>query len=69
MKIAPYFLLGQFSPRNFATSAALLPLAIAANFLGIWLVHKTPQERFYQISYVLMFLISLGLLWQGWRGL
>jgi uncharacterized protein len=69
MKVAPYFLLGQFSPRNFATSAALLPLAIAANFLGIWLVHKTPQERFYQISYVLMFLISLGLLWQGWRSL
>ena len=69
MKIAPYFLLGQFSSRNFATSLALLPLAIAANFLGIWLVRKTPQERFYQISYVLMFLISLGLLWQGWRSL
>jgi uncharacterized membrane protein YfcA len=69
MKIAPYFLLGQFSPRNFATSLALLPLAIVTNFLGIWLVRKTPQERFYQISYVLMFLISLGLLWQGWRTL
>lgn len=69
MKIVPYFLLGQFSPRNFATSLALLPLAIAANFVGIWLVRKTPQERFYQISYVLMFLISLGLLWQGWRSL
>jgi uncharacterized protein len=69
MKILPYFALGQFSPRNFATSLALLPLAIATNFLGIWLVRKTPQERFYQISYLLMFLISLALLWQGWRGL
>jgi uncharacterized membrane protein YfcA len=69
MKVLPYFALGQFSPRNFATSLALLPLAIAANFLGIWLVRKTPQERFYQISYLLMFLISLALLWQGWRGL
>jgi uncharacterized protein len=69
MKVLPYFLLGQFSPRNFATSLALLPLAIAANFLGIWLVRKTPQERFYQISYLLMFLISLALLWQGLRGL
>jgi uncharacterized protein len=67
MKIVPYFLLGQFSVRNFATSLALLPLAIAANFLGIWLVHKTPTERFYQIAYILMFLISLVLLWQGWR--
>ena len=32
MKIGPYFLLGQFSLRNFATSMALLPLAVAANF-------------------------------------
>jgi hypothetical protein len=69
MKVLPYFFLGQFSPRNFATSLALLPLAVVANFLGIWLVRKTPQERFYQISYMLMFLISLGLLWQGWRSL
>jgi uncharacterized membrane protein YfcA len=69
LKVLPYFFLGQFSPRNFATSLALLPLAVAANFLGIWLVYKTPQDRFYQISYVLMFVISLGLLWQGWRSL
>jgi uncharacterized protein len=69
MKVLPYFLLGQFSPRNFATSLALLPLAIATNFLGIWLVRKTPQERFYQISYLLMALISVALLWQGWRTL
>jgi uncharacterized protein len=69
MKIVPYFVLGQFSPRNFATSAALLPLAVAANFFGIWLVRKTPTERFYQITYLLMFSISLALLWQGAAGL
>jgi uncharacterized membrane protein YfcA len=69
MKIVPYFALGQFSTRNFATSIALLPLAVAANLLGIWLVHRTPTERFYQFAYVLMFLISLALLWQGWSGL
>ncbi len=69
MKIAPYFALGQFSTRNFATSVVLLPLAVAANFLGIWLVRKTPTEMFYRIAYVLMFLISLVLLWQGTRGL
>jgi uncharacterized protein len=68
MKIVPYFTLGQFSKRNFATSAALLPLAVAANFFGIWLVRKTPTERFYRIAYLLMLLISLTLLWQGWRG-
>jgi len=69
IKIVPYMALGQFSPRNLATSAALLPLAVAANFLGIWLVRKTPTEHFYRIAYVLMFVISIILLWQGWRGL
>ncbi len=68
MKIVPYFALGQFSPRNLATSVVLLPLAIATNFLGIWLVRKTPTEQFYQIAYLLMFAIALGLLWQGARG-
>jgi uncharacterized membrane protein YfcA len=68
LKVGPYLLLGQFSTRNFATSLVLLPLAVAANFAGIWLVHKTPQDRFYRIAYVLMFLISLGLLWQGYSG-
>ena len=69
MKVIPYFALGQFSMRNFATSVVLLPLAIGANFLGIWLVRRTPTERFYQIAYLLMLLISLALLWQGCRGL
>ena len=69
MKVVPYLALGQFSPKNLATSAALLPLAVAANFFGIWLVRKTPTEAFYRIAYVLMFLIAIALLFQGVRGL
>jgi len=68
MKIVPYFALGQFSPRNLATSVVLLPLAVATNFLGIWLVRKTPTEQFYKIAYFLMLLIAVALLWQGARG-
>jgi hypothetical protein len=68
MKIVPYFALGQFSPRNLATSAVLLPLAVATNFLGIWLVRKTPTEAFYRIAYLLMLVIAIALLWQGASG-
>jgi len=71
MKIAPYFALGQFSTTNLATSAVLLPLAVATNFLGIWLVRRTPTVLFYKIAYVLVFLISLELMRSGattlWR--
>jgi uncharacterized membrane protein YfcA len=65
LKIGPYFALGQFSTANFATSVLLLPVAIAANFLGIWLVRRTPTGLFYQIAYVLVFLISLELIRSG----
>ncbi len=65
MKLVPYFALGQFSPRTLATSAVLLPFAIASNFLGLWLARRTPTELFYKIAYLLMLVISLALIWQG----
>jgi hypothetical protein len=65
LKIVPYFMLGQFSSQNLTTSLVLLPLAIVANFAGIWLVKHMPTKLFYQISYVLLLVVSLGLLWQG----
>jgi uncharacterized protein len=69
MKLVPYFALGQFTAQNLATSALLLPLAVAANFLGIWLVRRVPHETFYKIAYALMFLISLELIRSGVMGL
>jgi uncharacterized membrane protein YfcA len=72
MKIIPYFALGQFSAAGLWTSAALVPLAVATNLLGIWLVRRTPQELFYRLAYIMMFLIALELIRQGgmtlWRG-
>jgi uncharacterized membrane protein YfcA len=65
LKIVPYFALGQFSTTNLASSIVLLPVAVAANFLGIWLVRRTPTGLFYQIAYVLIFLISLELIRSG----
>jgi uncharacterized membrane protein YfcA len=72
MKIVPYSALDQFTAQNLATSALLLPFAIVTNFMGIWLVRRTPTELFYKIAYVLMFVISAELMRSGltsiWRG-
>jgi uncharacterized protein len=65
MKIAPYFMLAQFSARNLATSLLLLPIAVAANFAGIWLVKTVPTAQFYRITYVLLFILGSILAWQG----
>jgi uncharacterized membrane protein YfcA len=65
MKVAPYMALGQFSTSGLATSAALIPVAIASNFFGIWLVRVTPEALFYKLTNVLVLLIGIELTRQG----
>ena len=65
MKVAPYIGLGQFSTAGLATSVALFPLAIACNFLGIWLVRITPEAMFYSITNWIVFLLGCELTRQG----
>jgi uncharacterized protein len=65
MKIAPYMALGQFSTRNLVTSAMLLPCAVATNLIGIRLVRVLPTDAFYRVAYILIFFMSLALMWQG----
>ena len=65
MKIVPYFALGQFSTAGLMTSFALFPLAIACNFLGIYLVRVTPEAMFYRITNVIVLVLGLELTRQG----
>ena len=69
MRVVPYFALGHLTRDNLMISLALLPLAIAANFLGFWLVLRISTELFYRIAYALMFLISAAIFAQGVTGL
>lgn len=65
MKLVPYFALGQFSTSGLVTSAALIPIAVASNFLGIWLVRVTPEAMFYKLTNVLVLLLGLELTRRG----
>jgi uncharacterized membrane protein YfcA len=69
MRVVPYFALGHLTRDNLMISLTLLPLAIAANFLGFWLVLRISTELFYRISYVLIFVISGAIFVQGVAGL
>jgi uncharacterized membrane protein YfcA len=70
-KVPAYGALGQLTGENLKIGVLLLPVAIASNYVGIWLVRKTPTELFFRIAYVLMFLISIELIRSGlvemWR--
>ena len=72
MKVVPYIALGQFSSKGLGTTLVLMPLAIAANLFGFWLVRVTPQALFYKITLVIMAVISVELAREGilgiWRG-
>ncbi len=65
VKVAPYFWLGQFSTKGLGTSLALLPLALAANQLGFYLVRRVSQALFYNIMLIVMFAISIELVREG----
>jgi uncharacterized membrane protein YfcA len=65
VKLVPYAILGQLNTANLATSLMFAPLAP----LGIWLgvqLHKRMSERtFYRISYALLFVTGVKLIWDA----
>ena len=68
LKLIPIALLGQLSLGNLATSTALLPLAIASTWLGIWLIRRMSSAKFYPVITALLFCIGLRLLWTSAKG-
>jgi hypothetical protein len=67
---APFFAgLGLIDTPSLLTAAMLAPIAIAATFLGVWLVRITPAERFVGLIHGLMLMVGLKLLFDGGRAL
>jgi uncharacterized protein len=69
VKVLPYAVLGQLSAPNLTTSLAFLPLAIVSTLAGVWLIRRTSHELFYKIVYVLMLLVGVELVREGWIGI
>jgi uncharacterized membrane protein YfcA len=62
MKMPAYGALGQITWDNMLTGALLLPVAVASNYLGLWLVRRISTELFFRSAYVLMFVIAVELM-------
>ncbi len=67
-KLVPFFFLGQLSVSSLKMSAALAPVAIIGMLLGVWLVRRISAKMFYQLTYVLVFLLAIKLIYDGGRG-
>jgi uncharacterized membrane protein YfcA len=65
LKVVPYAALGQFTRENLLTALALMPVAIASTFAGVWLVKRISPQRFYTVIYFLMIAVGAQLLWEA----
>jgi uncharacterized membrane protein YfcA len=65
VKLVPFFFLGQLSAANLELAGALLPLGLAAMALGVFLVRRVDSRFFYNLAYVLIFLLGINLVYQG----
>jgi len=62
IKIPGFATLGFLTLENMLVGLALVPVAVLANYVGIWLVRRTPATLFFRIAYVLMFFIAVELI-------
>jgi uncharacterized membrane protein YfcA len=67
-KLIPYFFLGQLNIANLTHAAILAPLAVVGVLIGVWLVRRISIKRFYQLTYWLVFLLALKLIYDGILG-
>lgn len=68
LKLIPYALLGQLSPKNLQVAAVLIPAAVLAVFIGVRLVRILPEALFFRLISWALLLVSAKLIWDGVAG-
>jgi uncharacterized membrane protein YfcA len=61
-KIPGFLTLGFLTRDNLLIGLTLVPIAVLANFAGIWMVRRVSTEMFFRIAYILMFVIAVELI-------
>jgi uncharacterized membrane protein YfcA len=64
-KLVPYYFLGQLSVSNLGAALLFAPLAPLGIWLGVWLHKRVSERMFYQVSYLLLFVTGVKLIWDG----
>lgn len=65
VKIIPYLSLGLFQRETLWAALILCPLVPLSTRLGKWLNQYVNEKQFYRITYVLLFLVGLKLMYDG----
>ena len=67
VKLIPYAALGQLGVGNLGKAAAMIPVAAASVFAGVWLVRRIPHRSFFLFITWALLLVSLKLIWDALR--
>jgi hypothetical protein len=67
VKLVPYAILGQLNAANLSASLMFAPLAPLGIWLGVWLHRRVSDAAFYQVSYALLFLTGVKLIYDALR--
>ena len=65
VKLVPYAFLGQLNAANLTTALIFAPLAPVGIWLGVWLHKRASDAAFYRVSYTLLFVTGLKLIWDA----
>lgn len=65
LKLIPYGLLGQLSPKNLGLSLLFAPLAPLGIWLGLHLERRIPEKPFYRVSYAILFATGCKLIYDS----
>ena len=68
VKLIPYGWLGQLDTSNLLTAALLSPLAPVGVEIGHYLHHRVSDRFFFQLMYVLLFVVGCKLIYDGITG-
>lgn len=69
VKLIPYTFLQQFNTENINISLLMLPVAALGVWLGLQLHRQLPDQWFFRIAYVLLFMTGLKLIYDALTGL
>ncbi len=65
IKLVPYWFLGQLNASNLTTAALFAPLVPLSVWLGVWLHWRISQKVFMQITYTLLLLTGVKLVYDA----
>ncbi|SEQ10447.1 sulfite exporter TauE/SafE family protein [Thalassovita taeanensis] len=65
IKFVPYAVLGIFTAQSLLADLMLAPFAVLGAWLGVKAHHRVPERMFFGLTYVLLTVTGLKLIWEG----